>query len=260
MAGIDNMLSLYPNPKLMRLYSAPGAGIASWTSGMLTKVPNNCVLWYSFKDWNSATSPPLLNSFLTNRPATRSGIIDWVTINHEPEQQTGSDPLPVDFRRIWQEVIAAIASHPRRSEIWLVPVFTEYYAKRNATWWNDFGIVSSYAGINAVGFDIYDTGYSTYRTAVERNEFPLQIARRSDVNKPLGVAEWGIARKPSIDSTGSVAAQAMRDNMAYVRQQSDARVVSWFYRGELILDQPVTSDGVTFTRTLEQQAFRDLMV
>lgn len=256
---INNMLSMYPNPKLMRLYTAAGGGLAPWSSGILTQVPSTSRLWYSFKDWNSSTSPSALYNWLTNRPSSRSGQIDLVTINHEPEQQTGGDPLPADFRRIWQEVIAAIANHPRRNEIMLVPVFTEYYAKRNASWWNDFGIVCTYAGIDAVGFDYYDTGYSSYRTAVERNEFPLSIGRRSDVQKPIAFAEWGIARKPGIDSTGSVAAQAMRDNMAYLRQQDDVPVVSWFYRGECVLDQPVTSDGVTFTRTTEQQAFRDLM-
>lgn len=245
-ADMDAMLTKYPNPKVVRLYSGSGAGIQSWTGSLFNKVPRDATLIYSIKDWPLGTN---LATWLSSRPA------DWTTPfyfcwAHEPEQGTANgDPAPADYQQGWKDIIAQLAGHPRRSEIILVPVFTEYYAKRNeTTWWRDFGIVTTYSGIGAVGFDYYDTGYSSYRTAVERNEFPLKIARRSDVQKPVVIAEWGIARKSS-DTTGSLAAQAMRDNMNYLRQQADVKPVSWFYRGDCILDD----------RAPEKQAFIDLM-
>lgn len=270
-ADITAMLGKYPQPQLMRLYTAAGGGIASWTAAPLSQVPADCTLWYSFKDWDT-TSPQKIRDWLTARPAARKGVRDILTIDHEPEQQDAGDPTPAAFRQEWQELAAALAGHPRRKELLLVPVFTEYNARRTATWWADFGIVCTYSGVDAVGFDIYDTGYEKYRSVVERNDFALSVARRADVRKPLMLAEWGIKRKPALnsgaayDTDGTIAAQAMRDNVAYLRQQPDVPYVSWFYRGDCHLDASLTYSttsgalsGQTYVRDKERAAFVELM-
>ncbi|WP_422744341.1 hypothetical protein ACN27B_08690 [Micromonospora sp. WMMD754] len=241
------MLGAFPNPKVVRLYTGIGGGLASWSSGPLSMVPATSVCWYSFKDWVASSSPQKIRDWLSARPIARRGVVDVVTLDHEPEQQDSGDPTPAQFRQEWAEFTAALAGHPRRSEVRLVPVFTEYYARRTASWWSDFGQVAALAGVNGVGFDIYDTGYSTYRSVMERNEFALATARRAEVRKPLLIAEWGIARKTGDDGSG--AAKAMRDNMAYLRSQPDVDLVSWFYRGGCDL----TSRGP------ERQAFVELM-
>ncbi|NBE80315.1 glycoside hydrolase family 26 protein [Micromonospora rubida] len=251
-AQIRAMTGRYARPQVMRLYTGAGGGIAPWSSGILTQVPAGCPVHYSFKDWTSA-SPAAVREWLSARPAGRRDVVDLVTLDHEPEQQTAGDPSPAEFRQQWQELVGALAGHPRRAEVWLVPVFTEYAARRQASWWDDFGQVAAMPGVDAVGFDIYDTGYERYRTPAERNDFALAAARR--VGKPLVVAEWGIKRKPTLkggkpyDPDGALCAQAMRDNVAHLRAQPDVPFVEWFHRGDCNLD----------ARGPERQAFVDLM-
>lgn len=270
-ADLTDILGRYPNPKLVRLYSGVGEGIAAWTDPVISMVPNTAVLWYSFKDWDATTSPQQIRDWLTAKPAARADTRTLLTLDHEPEQQDAGDPTPAQFRQEWQELVAALANHPRRGELWLVPIFTEYNARRDAAWWADFGVVASYTGVDAIGFDVYDTGYERYRTTTERNDFMLSQARRVEVKKPLVIGEWGIKRKPSLNSgadydlTGSLAAQAMRDQMTYLRQQPDVAYVSWFYRGFLRLHTTLTYDGTgphageTYVRDTERAAFVDLL-
>ncbi|MFF0822403.1 hypothetical protein ACFYUR_18735 [Micromonospora haikouensis] len=261
---IQRMAARYPQPRLMRLYSAPGKGIAPWSSGMLAEVPAQTVLHYSFKDWSRTTSPALIRDWLSARPAARRGVIDLVTLDHEPEQQDSGDPTPAEHRQEWKELLEALADHPRRREVWLVPVFTEYAATRSASWWTDFGQVATYPGVDAVGFDIYDTGYERYRTPAERNGFALATARR--VGRPLVIPEWGIQRKPALksgttyDLDGAICAQAMRDNMAFLRALPDVPYVAWFYRGNCDLHATLAyPSGQTYVRDRERAAFVDLM-
>ncbi|WP_405094979.1 hypothetical protein [Micromonospora sp. NBC_01412] len=262
-AAIQAMLARYPRPRMVRLYSGPGVGLESW-SGLLAQVPVDCALHYSFKDWAAGTSAAAVRDWLSARPASRRRVVDLVTLDHEPEQQSGGDPAPAAFRQQWQELVGALAGHPRRREVWLVPVFTEYAARRQASWWADFGVVAGYPGVDAVGFDIYDTGYERYRTPVERNEFALAQARRA--GRPLVVPEWGIRRKPTLDDgtpydpDGAVCAQAMRDNMAHLRAQPDVPYVEWFYRGDCDLHATLTyPSGRTYVRDAERAAFGQLM-
>lgn len=224
----------------IRLYSSAGSGLQSWTGALFSALPPSSILAYSFKDW-----PVDISTWLFNRPS------NWTTpfylcLDHEPEQQTGGDPTPAVYKQQWQELINALAGHPRRNEVRLCPIFTEYYARRNSTWESDFGVVCGYSGIDAVGFDIYDSGYSSYRSVTERNDFALSIARK--YNKPLIIPEWGIERKSS-DTDGTQAAQAMINNINYLRQQPDVPYVQWFYVGGDNLD----------TRGPEKQAFIDIM-
>ncbi|MGC1213971.1 MAG: hypothetical protein WA890_22255 [Micromonospora sp.] len=179
-------------------------------------------------------------TLLSSRPAAWTTPF-YLTLDHEPEQGTSAgDPDPATYRSEWQALINALAGHPRRSEVRQTPIFTEYYAKRHsATFWNDFGIVASYAEVDAIGFDTYDTGDSTYRTPTERNAVPLQYARRAEVKKRLILGEWGVDRKTH-DTDGSQAAQAMRDNLAYMRQQPDVPYVSSWYQDKRLSRRSAT--------------------
>ncbi|MFF0823057.1 glycosyl hydrolase [Micromonospora haikouensis] len=240
---LSAMLGRFPSPPLVRLYSPAGAGLASWSGPLLTCAPRSATLVYSFKDPPASVD---VAGWLSARPAAWTSPL-YLCWAHEPEQgPSAGDPLPAEFREGWRVLVAQLAGHRRRREVRLLPVFTEYAARRSSTWWSDFGQVTALPGVDAVGFDIYDTGYSAYRSPVERNDFALAIARR--VGKPLVVAEWGIARKAS-DPDGTVCARAMRDNMTYLRRQPDVDAVSWFYRGDCNLDG----------REPERKAFVDLM-
>lgn len=244
---IQRQTAAYGPPAVIRLFSPPGSGIMPWTSAVMSAIPRNAVLIYSIKDW-----PTNVRNWLTSRPSTWNTPF-YFSIDHEPEQGTSAgDPDPACYKQEWGELIAQLDGHQKRDQIRLLPIFTEYYAKRNAsTFWNDFGVVASYSGIEAIGFDVYD-GSSTlalpYRTPVERNAVPLQYARRPEVRKPLIIAEWGIERRTA-DTDGASAAKAVRDNMAYLRKQSDVPYVSWWHQaGDALWDRPN-----------ETQAFKDVI-
>lgn len=256
-ASINDLSTRYGAPDVVRIYSTPGAGLKSWTGDVMGAIPRDATIMYSFKDW-----PVNVSAWMTSRPADWHTTV-YLTLDHEPEQGTGSgDPTPAAYRQEWAELAAQVANHPRRAEYKLTPIFTEYYAKRNAaTFWSDFGQVAAMPGVDAVGFDVYDNeGAGTaYRTPTEVWSVPLSYARRPDVEKPLIIGEWGVARRPTTDTTGTVAAQAMRDQLAYLRAQPDVPSVAWWYQDKWHLHQSVTDDGLTFTRTTEATALRDLI-
>lgn len=255
--SINDMTTRYGAPAVARIYSTPGAGLKSWTGTVMGALPRDAAIMYSFKDW-----PVDVSAWMTSRPADWHTTV-YLTLDHEPEQgTTQGDPTPADYRAEWAALVAQVANNPRRAEYKLTPVFTEYYAKRNAdTFWSNFGQVSALPGVDAVGFDVYDNdGKGTaYRAPSEAFSVPLSYARRADVRKPLILAEWGVARRPTTDASGAGAAQAMRDSMTYLRAQPDVPFVAWWYEDIWHLHNPITADGVTFTRTTEATAFRDLM-
>lgn len=245
---LNAMLAKYPNTKLVTLYMAPGAGLPSWTSGLLAAVPRDATLSLSVKDW-----PLNVAGWLAGRPASWTTPFLF-TLDHEPEQQDSGDPTPIEFQEEWQDLCESLAGHSRRSEILLTPCYTEYAATLNAeiapNWLRDFGCVSSFEGIDAVAFDIYDTGYAAYRSTQQAYAFALAHARSA--GKPLLVRERGISRKgadASGPSAGTACAQAMRDQCAYLNAQPDVLGWSWFYRGGQILD----------SRLPEKQALTDMI-
>lgn len=234
-------LAKFPGTKFVTLYSGPGGGLPSWTSGILPLVPADATLSLSIKDW-----PVGVAAWLSARPTGLPPF--YLTLDHEPEQQDSGDPTPAEFRQEWQELIAALAGHPRRAEVRLMPTFTEYAATEGgnaATWEANFGVVSGYAGVDAVGFDIYDTGYPSYRTPQQAYGFALSHAAK--YGRDLIIRERGIARKGTDD--GTQVARNMRDQCAYLAANPRVRGWSWFYRGGQILD----------TRLPEKQALTDLI-
>lgn len=252
-ASIQDLTTRYGSPKVVRLYTGPNTALKSWTGTVMQAIPRDAVIIYSFKDW-----PVDVNAWMNARPADWHTTV-YLTLDHEPEQGTSAgDPTPAAYRQEWAEFTAQVASNPRRGEYKLTPIFTEYYAKRNAgTFWTDFGQVAALKGVDAIGFDIYDNdGSPTYRDEVERNAVPLSYARRVEVQKPLILGEWGIPRKVGTDPTGSLAAQAMRENMAYLRAQPDVPYVAWWYEDRYNLHLSVTDGGMTFVRDNERNAFK----
>jgi hypothetical protein len=240
-AQLGPMLAKFPGTKLVRLYSK--TTLPSWTSGILPMVGADVTLHVSFKTW-----PVNVAGWLTSRPTNRRTPF-YLTLDHEPEQQDSGDPAPAEYRAEWRELTAALAGHPRRGEVMLTPVYTEYAATRGsraASWYGDFGVVSGFDGVDTVGFDIYNNSTQAYRTA--SNMFGFALAHARQHGKPLVVAEWGIERIAS-DDTGSLCAQRMREHATYFAAQPEARALAWFYRGGDNLD----------TRAPEKKALTDLI-
>jgi hypothetical protein len=241
-ADLAPMQQRYPGTSYKRLYSK--TGLVPWTSGILAmayaETPMT-LLHFSFKTW-----PVPFADWLDDRPPGLPPFV--VTLDHEPEQDPGgSDPTPEQFRQEWRELLAAIAAHRRGGEVIACPTYTEYAATKGehaATWEQDYGVVSGYDGVGAVGFDVYDTGYPAYRKA-SAYDFPLRHARK--YRRRLLIPERGIGRKGTDD--GSAVARAMREECAFLARQPEAWGWGWFYRGGQNLDE----------RGPERQALTDLI-
>jgi hypothetical protein len=256
--GLQEMIDTYGMPDVCRIFTGPGKGIISWNSPLLALLDPEVVLIYSWKDWPLPAGA--FSNWMTSKPTDRFPEV-WWCIDHEPEQGPESgDPDPVLYRQQWTQALAIYNNHPRKAQFYPVPIFTEFYARKydtvpnpatGGTWWDDFGVVAEFHGMRGIGFDIYDTGYAQftlYRTPEHRNEIPLKYAMR--VRLPLLICEWNIAEK-SNDPDGIHAAQAIRDNVTYLRNEVNHPVpyVTWFHTG----------GGVLFDRPASQEAYMDAM-
>jgi hypothetical protein len=242
-AGLTAMIEKYGQPKVCRVFSAPGKGLMAWDAPLLELLDDDCVLVYSFKDWPLA--PDVFHNWMSTKPEGRFPKVYWC-LDHEPEQGPASgDPTPDAYRQQWAEALSVHNAHPNKAAFYPTPIFTEYYSRKYRTvpnprtgdnWFNDFGQVLGFYGVEAVGFDVYDNHESSFRTAEERNELPLHYAKM--MNLPLLVTEWGIAEKPLEDPDGTLAAQAIKDNVKYLRKQVDQDVpyVMWFNNDEWGVD------------------------
>lgn len=241
--GYNRLKSLYGDPDVVRVFSGPTKGIMPWDSPILSALPNDVTLIYSVKDW-----PVDVYGWLSKRPGRFTKPV-YFCVDHEPEQgPTRGDPDPATYQSQWRDCIAKLANHPRRSEIILTPIFTEFYAKdKPSLFESNFFVVASYEGIDAIGFDVYDESSPRYRTAEERNRIPLMYARK--VDKPLVIAEWGIQKKSYDDDTQR--SIVIRENMYYLRSLPDNRVkaVAWFHTDGWALDGSPTA----------QTAFRQMI-
>ena len=221
-AELEELIEIYGMPDVCRVFSGPGKGIMAWNNPLLEVLDEKVVLVYSFKDWPLAAG--VFSNWMTTYLPGRFKQV-WFCIDHEPEQGPDSgDPDPVTYRRQWTEALAVYNNHPRRLEFFPVPIFTEFYANKydedvnpatGMNWWDDFGVVTEFHGMRGIGFDIYDTGHSTYRTPEERNRIPLKYAIRTGL--PLLICELNIGNKANIDPNDTEAAEAFRANTDYLR-------------------------------------------
>lgn len=221
-AGLQALIDEYGQPDVCRVFSSPGKGIIAWDHPLLELLTDDCVLVYSFKDWPLPAG--VFTNWFTSRPVGRFKEV-WWCIDHEPEQGPDSgDPDPATYALQWTQALSVYNAHPRKEEFFPLPIFTEYYARKyettadpatGMTWYEAFGHVVEFHGMRGVGFDIYDSGWPTYRTPEHRNELPLKIAQRARL--PLLICELNIGNKENIDPDDTEAAMAYRENTDYLR-------------------------------------------
>lgn len=241
--AIQRMLADYPVPSTVRIFIGAGEGLPSWTSGVLAAIPDTVrLIIVSIKDWRVDAA-----GWLSQMPEKFRGRI-VLCLDHEPEQQDGGDPTPLQFRTEWAELVEALRGHARRSWILLAVVFTRYYWQRQPSAFDQFFPVEVLDGIDAVGWDIYDPdGGLIYETAESMLRTPLAIQARS--GKPILIAELGIDRDSS-DSTGEACVRSMRSMMAECGRLG-VLAVCWFHKGV----HDLTARG----RTAERDALADLI-
>lgn len=222
-AAMRRMLADYPGSEYgaIRIFHNPGEGFGRWDTGHLAHVPPTADLVVSGKDW-----PVDVAGWLAAMPK-RTGRT-YLCLYHEPEQQTGGDPLPAVYKQHWAELAVALDGHPRRGELGLMPIYTRYYWARNAGAFDTFFPTAVQSKLAAVGFDCYDQllKRTVYETPVSLFTVPLAVGARTGLD--VAICELGIRRLDTdVDGTGCAA--ALKAHIAYARAQGVLGIM-WFHR------------------------------
>ena len=203
---------MYPGTTAVRIFVGAGKPLPTWDGPVLGPIPPSVLVHLSFKTFDI----PAVERWLMAMPEQHAPII--LTYAHEPEQGADAgDPAVEQFRTRWAELVAALADHPRRPDVLLVPVYTRY-------WWQ------AHAGdlrwlvpmVDAYGWDIYNNGTS-YRTPADLLSIPRDIAKRTGL--PYLIAELG-----AVD-IGPGRAEWMQAMVAAAREDG-ALTVCWFHKDE----------------------------
>lgn len=236
----NRMLSQYPGTSAMRVFMAPGKGIASWSSELMQSIPDHVDLIFSWKDW-----PVNIAGWLDAMP-DRTGRT-WLCVNHEPEQGTSAgDPTVAEYHFRWSQLITALAGHPRRREVGLVPIHTHYWAHWGGgdwrTWWSD----AMADGCDGIGWDVYHRGWvSPYDGPAEI----LALCRDSaeELGLPWLMPEFGSARLDS-DPDGEGRAAWLTD-MVTLAHAGGCRAACWYHHdaGDLT---DTTAERVALTQLI----------
>jgi hypothetical protein len=238
---VAEMLAMYPGTTAVRIFVGAGKPLPTWDGPVLGPIPAGVMVHVSFKTWDV----PAVERWLTAMPAEHAPII--LTYAHEPEQGTAAgDPTVEQFRTRWAELVAALADHPRRPDVLLVPVYTRYWWQAHA---NDLRWLVPM--VDAYGWDVYNDG-PTYRTPDDLLTIPRDIAKRTGL--PYLIAELGGVRLAS-DKDGAGRAKWMRDMVAAAATDG-AWTVCWFHKGNSDL-APVLTAAVT-DPALERQTWQQL--
>lgn len=247
-AEMQAVFKRFPKTSVVRVFS--DSGFTPWTSTILAAIPAGVHLVFSCKakglNWAK---------HFADMPERWNGLVDGIWA-HEPEQQSGGDPLPADYRAEYKRIGESLAEHPRAKDFMFGPCFTEFRARADGeTWWNNFGVVGTFDGVTRLGMDVYNTGYpafANYRTPAHMWEIPFRYADR--VGKPISIDEWGVARKN--DPTGTICAPVIKAQFEAFKAHPRARTITWFNRGGCYLGSSPTDPA---GRNPEYAAMADLI-
>lgn len=210
--AITNHVKTFPAMKITRVFGPPGKGIPAWGGTTLQAVPAGVIPHVSFKDWDMA-------AVLTWADAIPPGRAEvWLTYNHEPE----GDMDPAVYRQRWVALADALAGHPARPRLRLVPIHTQYWSRHKGQWtdWWPAG-----AGTDYIGWDCYnEVGPDRYEDPATFVELPIRAAAQAGV--PLVIPELGAVRTSTDpDGTGRAAwILAVADRL----QAAGCRAASWW--------------------------------
>lgn len=208
----DTALTLaeFPGIRYMREFGTP-ENLTPQRSGKSGLAGAENIVFHN--SWKG--DPELLKSYMDT--ATRPFF--W-TFHHEPM----GDLTPVAYRTAAARAAQIAAAHPKKVLcLGNGPILTRYWLHQAggnpADWWYD--------GATFVGVDAYNGSTTRYRTAEEMFGATAAFARSKGV--PWMVPELGIERISG--DSGAGRAQAMRDHIAWIRQQPDCLAVAWWNKG-----------------------------
>ncbi|WP_247677323.1 hypothetical protein [Micromonospora sp. C41] len=234
---VAEMLDRYTATGTARIFVGAGKALPSWSGPVLGPLGDQVLPHVSFKTWDLAG----VRAWLDQMPAGRRLILTYA---HEPEQgPSAGDPVPEVFHARWAELVAALADHPARDRVWLVPVYTRYWWQANP---GDLRWLVT-ADVDAHGWDIYNNG-SSYRRPDDLLSIPRDIAGRTGL--PYLVAELGATRVPG-DRDGTGRQAWMRDMVTAIAADGGL-TVAWFHKDEWDLTAWPDEQRTWQTITLEE--------
>lgn len=219
----------YPGTKFVRFFCQPGEPLPAWST--FSMLDDDCDLQVSVK-----TRGLNWQTWMAARPARfrLAGQRVYGTIWHEPEQgEAAGDPPPSVFQQDWRDLCA----HAKGiADLYLTPTFTRYVAEidtqKRVTWYQNFGVVTTYDGVRAAGWDSYNYNGTRYLTLDEMYGWTYNWTQSRGL---LYVAsEAGRERRGTDVNSGLVCADVIRGDVAYAAARFAAW--AWFYKGDCDLD------------------------
>ncbi|MCZ7440805.1 hypothetical protein O7598_31075 [Micromonospora sp. WMMC241] len=263
------MAQLYQDTTAVRVFFAPGEGLpaSAWTDitrtgrQRLSALPFGCRLVVSFKD-AQVDRRPFVEAWLKYRPDV---TVDLIT-HHEPEQQTGGDPTPAQYRASWTLTRQQLADHPARAEgrLRLATCWTLQWIRKGGTWalwWPEHEADA----VDLLLFDWYPFMAGepnpwkprVYEDPAAAMRVPIDIA--AQIGRVWGIAEIDHPRilrangfSVDLDPTGSLAAAWYRQAHSVAR---DAGCQVWAH---FHADEGAAVGDLT-KRPAEQAVLRDLI-
>lgn len=265
---MPELLTAYPGTSCVRIFFGPGDGLpaSAWTDQRqrLAQVPAGADVIVSHKDPDVDAA-----AFVAAWQATgRTGRLILVP-HHEPEQQTGGDPAPAEFRKSWTRTRTQVGDHPARHDgrLRLAVCWTLQWVRRVdaagrrvndwRTWWPEHEADA----VDLVLADWYPydpKARNPFRPAAYEEPaaalaIMVELARAT--GKPWGIAEINHPRITTaggypvdLDPDGSRCADWYRRMHAWAKANG-CQVWSHYHRDE----------GDLTERTAERQALREVI-
>jgi hypothetical protein len=258
--AMRRQLDMYPDTKAFRIFIGPTFGLppAAWTDPLhpLSMVPRDADVIVSWRDFD-VDAAAFVEAW---RAAGHCGRLILVPY-HEPEQQTGGDPTPEQFRAAWSSLAEQVGGHPcrRSGRLLLAVCYTLVWARRldeNGQRLNDWRIwwpehVARHVDLILGDWYPYDpTSATPFRpTEYQAPESALAIIKEmtSATGKGWGIAEINHMRVPS-DPTGDACAAWYRQIHGWARENG-CTIWTHFHKG----------GGDLENRLPERDALRDLI-
>ena len=203
-----------------RIYSAgdpTGWGTANVTDAQAMLAPGG-ILHFSFKNTPTSTN---VNTFMNGIPA---GTTVWLTYHHEDEQGTGGDIPLAQYKADWATLRTLCDAHPKRNQVVLVGVLTEFRCTFGGENWQDWWTGHE----DKMAVDTYNATSSgpAYRAPSDIWNIASQVA--SVTGFPAAIPEYG-AGLVSGDTSGSGRIACVNSQIAYLRANPGiADAVAWF--------------------------------
>lgn len=225
--SIPDMLSVFPNTKVIRIFLGPKEDLPEWENHEdLKHIPKDVDVILSFKKHDIDR----VVLFADSIPKDRTGFV-YLCYHHEPEQGESKGDPPYDvWADRWLEIGRVLGGHPNRGMIKLTPILTGYYQYRNDwrfwipwdAWHNGY--------LDAIGMDVYnkDISMDTYHQPAALFARIKEISQELDL--PYLIAEMGTERIAS-DSDGKKCASWMHELARYLRLDGGCVAMAWFYYG-----------------------------